>query len=153
MRKQMQEDEQKARGLEESITRWALGKGACPGDMMGESRWMGQKWAGVTVWSFPCVSERITRCTASSYNLAFLPCDIPTQEQVWGGLGKQKSRRKGRTVTSLPEGFLAPAQLAFTALIETTEADGLTGSRRGDRTGRIAFPCSLEQNASVSAGW
>lgn len=47
--------------------------------------------------------------------------------------------RKGGTTTNLPEDFLAPAQLALAALIETTEAAAPAGSRKGVRTGRAAF--------------
>lgn len=77
----MQEDEQKARVLEESIARWAEGRGPCSGDT-GESRWIGQGlmvwarghfwsplhqgWAGVTVWTIPCAPVRVTQHLASS---------------------------------------------------------------------------------------
>lgn len=48
---------------------------------------------------------------------------------------RQKSLRKGGTVTSLPEGFLAPAQLAFAALMETIEAAGLQEAVEGTGQG------------------
>lgn len=63
--------------------------------------------------------------------------------------GKQKSLRKGGPVTSLFEGFLALAQLAFAALVEITEAAGLAGSCGGVRL-RVAFPWGQEQNTNVS---
>lgn len=76
-----------------------------------------------------CVSFRVTQ----------RPTSVAVDTEAALGFLLWESWRKGGTTTNLPEGLLAPAQLALAALIETTEAAGPAGSRRGVRTGRAAF--------------
>ena len=86
----MQEDEQKVRVLEESIARWAV-------------------WSGPEdTWEPPhrgraCVSLRVTP----------RPTSVAVDTEAASGFLLWESWRKGGTTTNLPEGFLAPAQLAL----------------------------------------